>query len=401
MTTDNDVQDATALRAAMVRELWDTSVIQSESVAAAMAVVPRHVFTPGEPLEVAYAVDSAPIVKRDDNGMTLSSVSAAHLQATMLEQAAVEPGMRVLEIGSGGYNAALLAELVGDKGRVTTMDIDPDIVERAGAFLHEAGYDQVDVVLADAEQGVPMAAPFDRIIVTAGSWDIPPAWLEQLSPAGRIIVPLRIKGVTRWITFDRDGKGGLISRDYGLCVFVPFQGDGSHTERNIVVDDGVVVRLDDEDLKVDAEALRRALHLPRIARWSGAAFDMPDEVALFLLTNDPDMVMLYAEQKRIDQDLLAPSTALGVPVLISGDSFAYRTRRANDQTGGFESGVYAHGPSAEEVAARYVELLRQWAAKHHRRGAASFRYIPNAVSAPAPSSGVIAKRHGVVAIAWQ
>ncbi|WP_228010470.1 methyltransferase, FxLD system [Nonomuraea phyllanthi] len=400
VTADNDVQDAAALRSAMVRELRDQGAIQSESVAAAFATVPRHLFTPGEPLNVAYAVDNAPIVKRNDNGLTLSSVSAPHLQATMLEAADIKPSMHVCEVGSGGYNAALLAELVGDSGRVTTVDIDPEIVERAGAFLHEAGYDRIHVVLADAEQGVPMAAPFDRIIVTAGSWDIPPAWIEQLADDGRMVVPLRLKGTTRWIAFDRDGSG-LVSRSYGLCVFVPFQGAGSHTERNVTIDDGVVLRLDDENLKVDRDALRRALHLPRIERWSGAVFDMPDEQALFLLTNDPNMALLYADQDAIDQGLLARPTLKGLPVLISDDSFAYRAARQNDDMGsGYESGVYAHGPSAEDLAARYMELLRQWASKYHRRGAASIQYIPKPANPPAPSSGVIAKRHGTVVVTW-
>lgn len=401
MTTDNDVQDAAALRSAMVRELRDQGAIQSESVAAAFATVARHLFTPGEPLNVAYAVDNAPIVKRDDNGLTLSAVSAPHLQAVMLEAAEVKPGMRVCEFGSGGYNAALLAELVGDSGRVTTVDIDPEIVERASAFLHEAGYDHVQVVLADAEEGVPMAAPFDRIIVTAGSWDIPPAWIEQLADDGRIVVPLRLKGTTRWIAFDRDNEGGLISRGYGLCVFVPFQGAGFHAERNVTIEDGVVLRIDDEDLKVDGDALCRALHLPRIERWSGAVFDMPDEQALFLLTNDPNMVLLYADQDAIDQGLVARPTLKGVPVLISDDSFAYRATRQDDgMSSGYESGVYAHGPSAEDLAARYIELLRQWAGKYYRRSAASIRYIPKPATPPVLSSGVIPKRHGTVVVTW-
>lgn len=400
MTTDTNVQDAAALRAAMVRELREQGAIQSEAVAAAFDAVPRHLFTPGEPLEVAYAPNTAPLVKSDDNGLPLSSVSAPHLQATMLEAADITPGMRVLEIGSGGYNAALIAQLVGDNGHVITADIDPDIVERAGTFLQAAGYDHVQVVETDAEHGFPMAAPYDRIIVTAGSWDIPPAWIEQLAPDGRIVVPLRLAGTTRWIAFDRDSDGSLLSRDYGLCVFVLFQGAGSHTEQTVTIDDEVVLSLDNDDLKADPDALRRALQMPRIERWSGAAFDMPDEVALFLLTNDPRMVMLHAGQQAIDQELLAPSALRGVPALIGDDSFAYRTRRPNDETGGFESGVYAHGPSAEDLAARYVELLRQWAAKHHRRGAASIRYIPKPASPPTPSAGVLPKRHGTVVVTW-
>ena len=209
-----------------------------------------------------------------------------------------------------------------------------------------------------------------------------------------------MKGTTRWIAFDRDGSG-LVSRSYGLCVFVPFQGAGSHTERTVTIEDGVVLRLDDEDLKVDGDALRRALHLPRIERWTGAVFDMPDEQALFLLTNASDLALLYADQEAIDRELIARPALKGVPVLISGDSFAYRAARPNDDmSSGYESGVYAHGPSAENLAARYADLLRRWADEYHRRGAASIRYLPEPADPPALSSGVIAKRHGTVVITW-
>lgn len=74
--------------------------ISSESVADAFAAVPRHLFAPGEPLDAVYAAESAVIVKRDSGGVTTSCMSAAHIQAVMLEQAKVAPRMRVLEIGS-------------------------------------------------------------------------------------------------------------------------------------------------------------------------------------------------------------------------------------------------------------------------------------------------------------
>lgn len=92
--------------------------------------------------------------------------------------------MRVLEIGSGGYNAALIAELVGETGQVTTVDIDPDVADRAQSCLAAAGYHRVNVVVADAEGGVPKHAPYDRMIVTVGAWDIPPAWSDQLAEGG-------------------------------------------------------------------------------------------------------------------------------------------------------------------------------------------------------------------------
>lgn len=90
------------LRAKLAAWLHEQGAIRSAAVDGAFAAVPRHLFAPEEPLERAYANDSV-ITKRDEHGMALSSVSAPWLQAVMLEQAQINPGMRVLEIGSGGY----------------------------------------------------------------------------------------------------------------------------------------------------------------------------------------------------------------------------------------------------------------------------------------------------------
>jgi thiopeptide-type bacteriocin biosynthesis protein len=150
-----DPAQAAAFRAGMVEELRKQHAIRSEPVAAAFATVPRHLFAPGEPLDKAYAPEGIIEAKRGAGGLVLSVMSAAHLQGVMLEQAAIEPGMRVLEIGSGGYEAALIQELVGERGQVTTVDIDADITRRAEACLQAAGYDSASVVLADAEAGVP------------------------------------------------------------------------------------------------------------------------------------------------------------------------------------------------------------------------------------------------------
>ncbi|MFC0862230.1 methyltransferase, FxLD system [Sphaerimonospora cavernae] len=403
MTTSHmntaDADTAAELRAAMVGELRSTGAITSESVAEAVSTVPRHLFAPGEPLEAVYDDGNAVLVKRDPNGTATSYLSAAHIQAVMLEQAEIEPGMRVLEIGSGGYNAALLAELVGAGGKVTSVDIDPDIVARARDCLAAAGYDRVEVMLADAEYGVPVGAPYDRIVVTAGAWDISPAWVEQLSERGRLVVPLRMRGLTRSIAFDRDGES-LASHSYRLCAFVPMQGSGAHRERTVLLGDEAALRLDDESRHFDVAAMRKALHSPRLERWSGAAFDLPDELELFLMSA-PQAVMLHTSEEFVEQGLLARSAGRGVPALISdGGSFAYRTKRPDEATGGFESGVIAHGPEAEQVAARYVGLLRQWADNHRRRGAARIRYIPKAVGMAVPYQEFAVKRRGVVAIFW-
>jgi protein-L-isoaspartate(D-aspartate) O-methyltransferase len=397
---DHDQARAGELRAALVRALRDEDVIVSEPVAAAFAAVPRHLFAPGESPEAAYAPHGTVMPKRDADGLLLSVLSAPNIQAMMLEPAEVEPGMRVLEIGSGGVNAALIAELAGPDGQVTTMDIDPDVTARARACLDAAGYRQVRVVLADAEHGVSDGAPYDRIIVTAGSWDIPPAWVSQLAPGGRLLVPLRLRGLTRTVTFERD-SGGLVSRHYQLAAFVPFQGDGAHTDRTVMLRDGIVLHTDDPALLINAAALNAALDGPRLEQWTGAKYDFPDEVSLFTTLNSPQVAQLRASQQVIDAGIVGRGALYGIPAMITGDSIAYRmSRQVSDGPAGYESGVIAHGPHAESVAAQYADLLRRWGRDYCRRGSAVFRYLPGD-SAPDPlPAGAVVKRHGVVAVTW-
>ena len=184
---------AAGLRAALVQQLVAAGTIRDQRVAAAFQAVPRHVFVPGVPLEIAYADDVVPM-KENSAGVLTSSVSQPSIVALMLEQAAIRPGDRVLEIGSGGYNAALLRELTGPEGSVTTVDIDADVADRARVLLDKAGYGDVAVRRVDGEFGEPEGAPYDRIMVTVTAWDIATAWWRQLKPDGRIVVPLWVWG---------------------------------------------------------------------------------------------------------------------------------------------------------------------------------------------------------------
>ncbi|WEH18124.1 methyltransferase, FxLD system [Streptomyces sp. VNUA24] len=395
---DSTDRDPGAWRADMVRALRDQDAITSAPVAAAFAAVPRHRFAPEASLEVVYDLHRIVPVKKDESGLNVSVMSAAHLQGVMLEQADIAPGMKVLEIGSGGVNAAYLQELVGSDGEVTTVDIDRDIVDRARLCLDEAGYWQVKTVLADGERGVPDGAPYDRIIVTAAAWDIPPSWIDGLTEKGRLVVPLTVCGTTRSIAFDRDGAG-LLSRSYRLAHFVPMQGEGAAEERKVLLREGVVVQTDDVRVPLNAQALNHALDTPQLVRWSGAAWDLPDELDLYLTLNLPRAVRLHAAKDVVERGLVTPAVQFGVPALVSEDSIAYRTRRDNEATGGFESGVIAHGPQAEALADQYAELLRRWAEHHRRRGAATFRYLPGPAPSPLPQDAVL-RRHGIVTASW-
>ena len=118
-----------------------------------------------------------------------SSASQPCTVAVMLDRLLARDGDRVLEIGTGtGYNAALLCSRLGDDC-VTSIDIDPRLTEQARANLRSAGYEP-RLHVGDGSSGVPEAAPFDRIIATCSVGQIPAAWVDQLAPGGRLVVPL-------------------------------------------------------------------------------------------------------------------------------------------------------------------------------------------------------------------
>lgn len=255
-----DTMNAEGLHAAMVDQLVadhaDKGLAMRPEVETALRTVRRHLFTPDAPLEEAYRADQAVVTKRRGDE-AVSSVSAPWLIAEMLGQAAdvIDGGLlgrHVLEIGSGGYNAALLRELVGPAGSVTTVDIDSDVTDRATACLAAAGYNDVTVVCADAEQQIGHGRSYDLIIVTVGAWDIPPAWTEQLAETGTLVVPLRTFGMTRSWALRRAGDR-LTSHSQRLCGFVSMQGSGALEMRYVDIAAGVHLRLDE----LGQQAIRR------------------------------------------------------------------------------------------------------------------------------------------------
>jgi protein-L-isoaspartate(D-aspartate) O-methyltransferase len=209
----------------MVSHLERSGVLQRPDVAAAMRAVPRHLFLPNATLEDAYA-DRA-ISLKSTGAEVVSSISQPGMIALMLELLALSPGNRVLEIGTGsGYNAALIAWLVGSEGSVTTIDLDEELVARANATLTELGYRNVTVAAGDGGLPVAQSGAYDRIIVTARGDDVAAAWWESLADGGRIVLPLRIEGAGEYaVGFKRDEHGRLRSVGIYPCAFIALRGD--------------------------------------------------------------------------------------------------------------------------------------------------------------------------------
>jgi len=412
VTTDT-VQDmnqgpgAGELRAALVKQIISRQQLLGqklpEAVVAALQVVPRHLFIPGAALDRAYA-DESVITKTDDRGVNISAVSAPTSIAGMLGQLDARPGHRVLEIGSGGYNAALLREIVGPDGDVTTIDIDPEVTDRARSCLDEAGYRDVRTMSGDGEFGADGHWPFDRIIVTAGAWDIPPAWREQLASGGRLVVPLRTRGLTRSWALEHAG-GHLVGRSPMMCGFVPMQGAGGHRGRSIPLHEAGVSLWTDEELPAGSTAFPGVLAQPRAESWTGvtigkqASFDDQD---LWLATL-PDFAILTAEQAAVDQGLVTPSWRIFTPALTSGGSLAYRARPRPADAGQtmYEFGAYGHGPDAETLADRLARQIRHWDTSHRGGAGPALTVHPSGTpDADLPDGFVLEKRHSRIVISW-
>ena len=253
-------------RARLVDELRASGRLTSRSIEAAFRAVPRHVFLPElDPVSQAYQ-DEAFVIKTDAGGLPVSSSSQPAIMAIMLEQLGVAEGQRVLEIGTGtGYNAALMTHLVGPEGSVVTVDIDPELADRARASLVAAGYPDVIVICGDGGFGVREFAPYDRIIVTAGASDLAPEWLAQLGPGGRIALPLGLRGIQLCIALERSGGLGWRSRAACRCGFIRMAGSYAASAEQYVPlgpQPGLHLQAEQAGEPIDADVLWGALTGP-------------------------------------------------------------------------------------------------------------------------------------------
>ena len=167
--------------------------VENRRVLEAVRRVPRHLFVPLAHRHRAYEDRPLPIGKKQ-------TISQPYIVAVMTELVDPQPGDRLLEVGTGsGYQAAVLAELVA---KVYTIEIIPELAERARVTLSKLGYENVVVITGDGYKGLPEQAPFDGIVVTAAPDEIPETLIEQLAVGGRLVIPVggwfqRLKVVER------------------------------------------------------------------------------------------------------------------------------------------------------------------------------------------------------------
>jgi protein-L-isoaspartate(D-aspartate) O-methyltransferase len=200
---------------AMVEEQLRRRGISDPRVLKAMGKIPRHLFVLKNYRDSAYEDRPLPI----GEGQTISQ---PYMVAIMTQSLELKGRERVLEIGTGsGYQTAILAELAQ---KVFTIERIPTLTERAQKVLGDSGYPNISFRSGDGSRGWPEEAPFDGIMVTAGSPDVPPTLKSQLAEGGRLVIPTGPRYTQTLYKLTREGAQ-FTEEDVTGCVFVPLVGD--------------------------------------------------------------------------------------------------------------------------------------------------------------------------------
>jgi protein-L-isoaspartate(D-aspartate) O-methyltransferase len=210
----SEQQQFAAQRLSMVEQQLRRRNIHDERVLQAMRTVPRHEFMGPGDAPLAYADHPVPIGEQQ-------TTSQPYIIAAMLQAAEIKPTDRVLEIGAGsGYQTALLAELAN---QVFAIDRFPTLVEAAAKVLERLGYYNVALVVGDGSLGLPQAAPYDAIIVSAAAPGVPAPLVEQLAIGGRLVVPVG-DAEQQVLKLVRKYADGTSETSLEGCRFVPLIG---------------------------------------------------------------------------------------------------------------------------------------------------------------------------------
>jgi protein-L-isoaspartate(D-aspartate) O-methyltransferase len=405
--------EAAKLREAMAdRLVADGWVDAGGAIDAAFRRVPRHRFLPGTALPDAYDTHQAPVTKRTPGATVTSSVSAPWVQAAMLRDAALRPGDTVLEIGSGGYNAALVQEVVGPHGSVTSIDIDPYVTDRARRFLDDTGHHRVRVHLGDGEHApAQLAAPdsVDAVLVTVEARDLPPSWTAQLADGGRLVAPLRVHGYTWSIPFTK--RAGLLTADtYTVCGFVPLQGPGHREDAITRLRGGEVTVRFADSTPADTSRLEDALAMPRVEHWTGITIpgETPFDMLLLWLATHLDGFARLAVLADHDPNIRTTPGGWDAAAVVRNDSLARLLTRklSEDGTPLWEFGIHAYGPHADDLARTMASQVIAW--DREARGTITPRLTvssaqeaaPTAPTAPDEDPAVITKQHVRLTFDW-
>ncbi|MEV0257725.1 methyltransferase, FxLD system [Streptomyces sp. NPDC050732] len=358
----NDASTVDELRNQLVDEILGQHSLPP-AVEHALRTVRRDAHLPGLDPADAYTNNAVTIKENPDGPLALSCASVPSTVAMMLAQLDAQPGDHVLEIGAGtGYNAALLSEIVGPTGEVTTVDIDADVALHARQALNRTGYEHVRVIERDGLVGAPEHAPYNRIIGTVGFWDVPAALRQQLAEGGRLVLPLRWRGQTRSVAFHRRGET-LTSDGMELCGFVPIIGQDG--ERIVELADGIVRLHHDQDQGIDSEQLAEVFASPETIEWADVRVGRQepfDGLWLRITAFEDTICRIEVTKQALARGVRRPVIPVRSPALVEGDSLAYLIAERDDADAErpVRLGAVGYGSYGTELARRMVAHITAW-----------------------------------------
>ena len=398
----NNALELDDLRNQLVDEI-KSKVTLTGPVEQALRTVRREVHLPGAPPAEAYK-DEAVSIKENPNGpLPLSLASVPSTVAMMLVQLDAQPGDHILEIGAGtGYNAALLSELVGPDGEVTTIDIDPGVTLHARDVLNNAGYEQVRVMERDGLKGAPEHGPYTKMIGTVGFWDLPGALRDQLIEGGRFVLPLRWRGQTRSVVLTRRGDT-LVSEGMELCGFVPIIGqDGERTTTL----PGDTIRLHhDQDLRFDAEALKDAFATPVTEVWPETRIGRQesfDGIWLRATVFEDAICRIEVTTQALKDGVRRPAIPFRSIALVGGDSLAYLILSIDEEADPAQQvqlGAAGYGPEGAALAKKLAAHITAWGADREAAPCLTVHPI-DAANDDLPNGHVIAKEDSRIVLSY-
>jgi protein-L-isoaspartate(D-aspartate) O-methyltransferase len=187
--------------------------------------VPREDFIPPGYRDYAYLEVPFPLPGE------AATISCPHSYPLFYEPLGLAAGQRLLEIGLGsGYGTAVAREVVGPEGLVVSVEIDPLTFAYGRFNLERAGYRDIVLILGDGGLGYPERAPYDSICITAACTTIPPPLLEQLRVGGRLIAPVKERGVQELVLFEKSAKG-ISQRSLCEVLYVSLRGKYGGSQR--------------------------------------------------------------------------------------------------------------------------------------------------------------------------
>ncbi|MBF0117541.1 MAG: protein-L-isoaspartate(D-aspartate) O-methyltransferase [Desulfobacterales bacterium] len=213
---ENETIKYERMRDDMIKRQIEARGIKDNKVIAAMRKVPRHLFVSEALMDQAYSDYPLPIGEQQ-------TISQPYIVAEMTAALELTKNDRVLELGTGsGYQAAILSQIVY---RVYSIERIHTLLIRARKIFDKLQYHNIVIKYADGTSGWEEESPFDAIIVTAGAPDIPQFLINQLSPNGRMVIPVGDEHVQSLVRIYKDEKGIIHRTNLGGCRFVKLIGE--------------------------------------------------------------------------------------------------------------------------------------------------------------------------------